>query len=195
MARVFHRVWRSAIWLCLLILALNIENVATSLGIDQVLVENATAGQRLMRGTLDFLQSTPVLYVVAFLMGGSVFAWGLSLLQKLDKEAGRPSLWKTANDCEALSNGLRWYRIFWWLGVPKFTEQTNRKLKAIGITEVSVHDLSNKDERMLVAAYFRAVGSLIESRDLEGAKLLWTVYEHRLSSVRRPEPTGVRRPS
>jgi hypothetical protein len=90
---------------------------------------------------------------------------------------------------------MRWYPFARWLGnVEKFIDRTNQKLAAFGIPQVSVHDLNNVDERILVGAYFRAVGSLIEVKDLDGARMLWpTVYERRLSSFQKsqlPSNTG-----
>ncbi len=182
LTNVNQRWWRWLFWPAVVILAVNIENVATTLGLDKLLTTRWPAMTKIATAIL----SDDALHIALFVAGGGAFAWGSHILRKMD--SGIPGIKTMGLECSQLAEiyegkigiGPKW---FIERQVERKTERLNRRLGIHEIMPVPFPDMSVESSKLHVAQYLHGLSIFLSRRDLEGARKAGELYLGALEAV------------
>lgn len=187
----FQKWWRGLFWLALLILALNIENLAVALGLDKLL----STRWRIVTAIGTYIRSEEALHFALFVAGGGAFAWGSYIFRKMD--AGIPNLRYMALDCTQLAEfysgekGLLGTESYVERAMVRMTEKLNRKLAIHKISPVPLPEMTSEPSKLHVAQYLGGLAVFLRRKDLNGARNAEQIYLRDLEAVgfvQRPLP-------
>jgi len=174
----------------MVIAALNIESLASALGIDKLL----TSDSPVVSAVATVLLSREVLYIALFAAGGGAFAWGSYIFRKMDE--GVPGMYSLSLTCEQLANEyegktLLATKAFIDRYMKRNTERLNAKLALLDIAPVPLPDMSSIPSRLHVSQYLNALLLHFRKKDLDGARRAADLYLKNLEAVGfvpRPPP-------
>lgn len=154
---VYQKSWRALFWLALLVLALNIENGASAIGLDKLLTTRWPA----LIGLVGFIRSDTALHIALLIVGGGAFAWGNYIVRRMDE--GVPGLRTLAGECERLAEVYSGEKLL--IGTQGFvdrhlvrtTERLNRRLAIHNIAPAPLPEMSSVSSKLHVAQYLRGL--------------------------------------
>jgi hypothetical protein len=188
---MFQKWWRWLFFPAVVIVSLNIENVAATFGLDKLL----TTRWSIVTEIATFIQSDGALYIALFIAGGGAFAWGSYLLRKWDEGIPNPKF--MATDCNQLAEfysgakGLLGPKWFVERSIVRSTERVNRKLAKHSISPVPLPDMTSEPSKLHVAQYLSGLAIFLQKKDIAGAQRAEQIYLRNLDTVgfvHRPLP-------
>lgn len=191
LTNVYQKSWRWLFWPAAIILALNIENVATFLKIDKLLISKWPV----VTSAVAFLLSDTALHIALFVAGGGAFAWGGYIVRKMDEGIPNPRF--MAMDCSQLAEfysgekGMLGPKWFAERSLVRATERMNRKLAIHSISPVPLPDMTSEPSKLHVAQYLSGLAIYLKKKDVAGARKAEQIYLRNLEAVgfvHRPVP-------
>jgi hypothetical protein len=179
----FQKSWRWLFFPAAVVVSVNIENVATVLGLDKLL----TTRWPIVNEIATFIQSDDALHVALFIAGGGAFAWGSYVVRKMDE--GIPNLRFLAADCAQLAEfysgekgflGPKWYVE---RSLMRLTERLNRKLAIHRVSPVPLPDMASEPSKLHVAQYLSGLAIYLKKKDVTGARKAEQIYLRNLEAV------------
>lgn len=184
-----NTVWRWLLWPALIVLALNIETFAQSIGADRALTWIAVRGGPMIGWATQFLTSQAALYVALVGVGGGMYAWTEYLSKREpavipDEEMAKLLLNNTAKLARSLANCLTYDPIY-----PIAKDHVgliSEAFREVTLPSLPEYDPDDQDSVNRLRYYLVCIAPLIEAGHLNLAEDVGAMILNRLAE--EPEP-------